>query len=62
MERKEFILLILCQLVVDDKRSRKGLEKGQCSSAASRGGALTFSWLSTFFSCCAFARLVLACI
>ena len=34
MERKEFILL-MCQLVVDDKRLRKALEKGQCSSTAS---------------------------
>ena len=39
MERKDFFLLILfvnwcCQLVVEDKRSRKALEEGQCSSTA----------------------------
>ena len=35
MERKEFFTDSICQLVVEDKRSRKALEEGQCSSTAS---------------------------
>ena len=52
----------ICQLVVDDKRSRKALEKGQCSSTASlRRSTGLFLAVHIFHVLCS-ARLVLACI
>ena len=34
-EKGVYFIDSMCQLVVDDKRLRKALEKGQCSSTAS---------------------------
>ena len=34
-EKRVYFIDSMCQLVVDDKRLRKGLEIGQCSSTAS---------------------------
>ena len=52
----------ICQLVVDDKRSRKALEKGQCSSTASlKRSTGLFLAVHIFHVLCS-ARLVLACI
>ena len=49
MERKGFFIDSICQLVIEDKRSRKAPEEGQCLA------------VHIFHMLCS-ARLVLACI
>ena len=66
-ETRVYFIDPICQLRVDDKRSRKALEKGQCTSTTTAVHVVEEEhWpvlgCPQFLHMLCFARLVLACI